>query len=98
MPRTMTRGARLDLRLAEDDKELIERAAGLTGLSVSQFVASRSLEAARQVVSEHRAILMSQRDFDAFVASLTAVTPPSDAAQSGAAPYNAWRTGREPLH
>ena len=93
MPRTLTRDTRLDFRLAQEDKSLIEQAASLVGLTVSQFVASNSLEAAQRIVRDRQGIVMSQRDFDAFVAALDSDEPACERAMRGASAYNAWRRG-----
>ncbi len=52
MPKT----ARLDLRLDPEHKALIERAARVSGASVSEFVVARALEASRRILAEHRRV------------------------------------------
>ena len=72
-----TKKQRLDVRLAEDVKRLIEEAASCMGQSVSAFAVSALAEKARSVVSQHRAIALSARDRDRFLAALEADTEPT---------------------
>lgn len=44
---------RLELRIAENDRALIEKAAQLQGLSVSAFMRQSALELARRKINKH---------------------------------------------
>ena len=69
MPKT----ARLDLRLEPEHKALIERAARVSGASVSEFVVAHALEASRRVLAEHRRverIQVTEAAFERLVAEL----------------------------
>lgn len=48
--------ARLDLRLAPEQKKLIEEAAALSGTTTSGFVQMAVLKEARAVIREHREV------------------------------------------
>ncbi len=48
--------ARLEVRLAPEQKKLIEEAARLSGATTSAFVQMVLLERARETVREHRAV------------------------------------------
>ena len=61
--------ARINLRTSPEAKALIERAAALMGTTVSGFMLQNAYEAARRVVSDHDTIMLSQRDFEAFIAA-----------------------------
>lgn len=80
---------RLDVRLAADHKDLIERAASILGQSVSAFAVSTLVKEAGQVVEQLAALQLSNRDRDAFLAALDNPPEPSDrlrrAAQNHAA-------------
>jgi uncharacterized protein (DUF1778 family) len=93
MAKTVTRDTRVDFRLTQEHKALIEEAAGMVGLTVSQFVATHALEAAHRIVGEHQAISMTRRDFERFLAALDSPAPPNETAMQAAAVYRAWRTG-----
>ncbi len=62
MPKT----ARLDLRLDPEHKALIERAARISGTSVSEFIVGRVLEASRRVLAEHQHVEQIVVRGDAF--------------------------------
>jgi len=60
-----TKAERSDIRLTADTKMLIQQAAGLLGTTVTAFVVNHSYEAAKRVISEHNAIMLTatgQRD------------------------------------
>jgi len=61
---------RLDVRLAADHKNLIEQAASLRGQTVSAFAVSTLVAEAGRVVEESTVLRLSNRDRDAFLATL----------------------------
>lgn len=71
MPTTVANGpARINLRTSADAKAMIERAAALMGTTVSSFMLQNAYEAARRIVSENDTLMLTQRDFEAFSASM----------------------------
>jgi uncharacterized protein (DUF1778 family) len=71
MPTTFTNeSARINLRTSAEAKAMIERAAALMGTTVSSFMLQNAFEAARRIVSETDTLLLTQRDFDGFTASI----------------------------
>ncbi|MDO8261599.1 MAG: DUF1778 domain-containing protein [Gallionella sp.] len=71
MPATLTNeSARINLRTSAEAKAMIERAAALMGTTVSSFMLQNAFEAARRIVSETDTLLLTQRDFEAFAASI----------------------------
>jgi uncharacterized protein (DUF1778 family) len=54
-----TRDSRLELRLASDEKAIIERAAALSGSNTTDFVRSIMLTAARETVRMHEVIKLT---------------------------------------
>jgi uncharacterized protein (DUF1778 family) len=66
---------RLDLRLPAELKRLIERAAALSGQSISDFVLGSVTPRARKVVRESTSIQLSDRDRDTFLAALERTEP-----------------------
>lgn len=71
MPATLTNeSARINLRTSIEAKAVIERAASLMGTTVSSFMLQNAYEAARRIVSENDTLLLTQRDFEAFTASM----------------------------
>jgi uncharacterized protein (DUF1778 family) len=71
--------ARINLRTSPEAKALIERAAALMGTTVSGFMLQNAYEAARRVVSDHDTIMLSQRDFEAFIAACENPPEPTEA-------------------
>ncbi len=69
MSATHATESRINLRTSPEAKALIERAAALMGTTVSSFMLQNAYEAARRVVADNETIMLSQRDFAAFVAA-----------------------------
>jgi len=76
MPKKMER---IDLRLRADQKELIERAAHLRGLSVSDFVMQNADEAAIKTIEQNTRLVLSGKDAVAFIEMLE--NPPAPSAR-----------------
>lgn len=71
--------ARLDLRLTEPQKHLIEQAAEIRGSTLAGFAISELVDAASNVVAHSRSLVLDTHDWDLFVAALEA---PDDQAWS----------------
>ena len=76
--------ARLSFRLNRELKELIERAALLTGQNVSDFAVSILVEHARRILQEHETTILSDRDRDLFLAMLDKDAEPNEALKKAA--------------
>jgi len=76
---------RIDARLPAETKQLIERAAVITGVTLSDFVISRAYEAAAAIVREHDTWVLSRRDSKAFVDALHNPSEPNKALKAAAA-------------
>jgi len=59
--------ARINLRTSAELKALIERAASITGATVSSFISQTMYEASSRIVSETDNIVLSQDAFEAFI-------------------------------
>ena len=68
------RDSRLELRLASDEKAIIERAAALSGSNTTDFVRSTMLTAAREAVRMHEGIKLTEEGSRVFVEAL--IDPP----------------------
>ncbi|HCT3361051.1 TPA: DUF1778 domain-containing protein [Enterobacter cloacae] len=55
---------RIDLRLTEDDKSLIEEAAAMTNQSISQFMVSTASERAAEVIEQHRRLILNEASWN----------------------------------
>lgn len=61
------KGSRIDLRVTQEQKELLERAAALKGVSLSAYTLFYVLPAAKQEVDSHERLVLSNRDRDLFM-------------------------------
>lgn len=68
------RDSRLDLRLATREKEAIERAAALSGSSVTDFVRSTMRVASERAVRAHETLTLTSEEATAFVEAI--MNPP----------------------
>ncbi len=85
------RSSRLELRVAPDEKEIIDRAATLSGSSTTDFVRSTMLAASREAVRAHEVIELTAEGSRAFVEALMDPPEPNEnlralARESGAIP------------
>lgn len=78
---------RIDARLPAETKQLLERAATITGTTLSHFVISKAHEAAAAVVREHESWVLTRGQSRAFVASLLNPPEPNAALRDAAARY-----------
>ncbi|WP_242464043.1 DUF1778 domain-containing protein [Thiococcus pfennigii] len=76
-----TKDSRLDIRCDEQTRKLLDRAASYARVSLSEFVLSRAVAAAEQVVQEQESINLRADDFQAFLAALDEPREPSPALQ-----------------
>ena len=69
--------ARLDLRLPEQAKDRIDRAAEILGSTASEFVRTAAEVAARKVLAEYEQTVLAENDRKVFFAAL--LNPPKPA-------------------
>jgi uncharacterized protein (DUF1778 family) len=62
------RSSTLQIRIARDDKALVQQAADLAGVSLSEFVVATVRARAQDAVLDRRVYVMSPAGFDAFMA------------------------------
>jgi uncharacterized protein (DUF1778 family) len=71
--------ARVDFRATPEIKSLIEQAATLYGMTVSEFIKATVVEKSREVVERAERRVLSDRDRDVFLAVLSAPAAPKTA-------------------
>ena len=84
--------SRLDIRLTDAQRQLIERAAELTGSTLTQCTARHLLESARKDIEEATVLHLESQAFEDFIQALDQPAPP-------AAEKNSWkgiRSGHDP--
>lgn len=86
-PREKPKPERLEARVSADVKAIIQHAADLTDRSLSDFVVSSALAAAKQTIEEHEVIVLSARDSVLFVEALLNPPGPNEALLAAADRY-----------
>ena len=71
-----TKDHRRELRLSSSDDDLITEAAGLLGMTVSEFLLGRAVADAEAIVDAHRSVRLQRESFDRFLAALDAPPKP----------------------
>ncbi len=69
--------ARLEARITEQQKTLFQKAAELTGRSLTDFVVACVQESASRMLREHEAMTLSARDREVFVSALLNAPAPA---------------------
>lgn len=79
--------ARVDFRTTPEVKSLIETAAAIYGMTVSEYIKATVVEKSRQVVEENTTRRLSDRDRDVFLSLLDAPAAPNEALLAAAADF-----------
>lgn len=87
------RSERLEARVSKEQKDLFLRAAELQGRSLTDFVIASAQQAAIDTVRTHDALVLSERDRQAFVSALLAAPAAGKRLEEAARRYRE-RTGR----
>jgi uncharacterized protein (DUF1778 family) len=82
---------RLDFRLSQAHKDLIEQAASMQGQTISSFAISSLLKTAEEVIQREHTRTLSQRDAKVFLNLLEASPEPNQALKSAVKRYKAAR-------
>ena len=61
---------RRELRITSHDEDLLIEAAGLTGVSVSEFLLTKAIQDAEELVEQHRNIGLDSDSYSRFLATL----------------------------
>lgn len=85
--RTSESIVRLNIRLSNEVKEVIERAAVVSGLTITDFAINALVNSANKVLERHHTRMLSDRDRDVFLALLDSDQEPNEALQKAAKDY-----------
>jgi uncharacterized protein (DUF1778 family) len=80
-------GARLDIRTTKEIRRVIEHAAVLQGMTVSEYAKAILLHHAQEVVERHETRRLSDRDRDLFLDLLDNPPAPNDSLRAAAADF-----------
>jgi uncharacterized protein (DUF1778 family) len=82
-----SRAARLEARVTTNQKTLLQRAATLSGRTLSEFVVASAEEAAAKLIRERETISLTRKEQIAFVTALLEPSPPNARLRKAAAKY-----------
>ncbi|OFX09059.1 MAG: hypothetical protein A2516_11765 [Alphaproteobacteria bacterium RIFOXYD12_FULL_60_8] len=68
---TISKKQRVSLRLYDDAKRTIERAASFDGKTVSKFILASALASAERTIHEHEAMMLDRQNAEAFINALS---------------------------
>lgn len=83
----LPRGARLEARVSSAQKSLLQRAAALSGRTLSEFVVASAQDAAARVIEQHESIRLTRAEQTAFVTALLDPPAPSPRLRRATAAY-----------
>lgn len=78
---------RLNFRLPNEIKEVIERAAAVSGMTVTDFAINALVNSANEVLERHQTRTLSDRDRDVFLALLDSDQEPNESLKRAAKDY-----------
>ena len=81
------RSARLEARVSSAQKDLFQRAAALTGRTLSELVVESTQEAASRIVQEHELIRLTRSEQASFVSALLDPPPGGERLRSAVERY-----------
>ena len=81
------KAARLEARISREQKQLFQRAATLSGRSLTEFVVSSLQEAAARTIQEQELLTLSRADQQLFVRSLLSPPGPNQKLRRAAQAY-----------
>jgi uncharacterized protein (DUF1778 family) len=80
---------RLEARITPEQKALFQRAADLSGRSLTDFVVASVEAAAEEAIRNHQVMQLSARDTELFLAALENPPPPNEYLRAAAREYEA---------
>jgi uncharacterized protein (DUF1778 family) len=92
-PIDSSRSARLEARISTSQKNVLQRAAALSGSTLSEFVVASAQEAASKVIEAHESIRLTRTEQTAFVKALLSPSAAGTGLRKAAAAYKK-RLGR----
>ena len=69
---------RIDLRLNDEDKRMIEEAAATTNQSVTQFMLSSASERAAEVIEQHRRLILNEESWELVMNAISNPAIPNE--------------------
>lgn len=69
---------RIDLRLNDNDKSMIEEAAAMTNQTITQFMVSTASERAAEVIEQHRRLVLNEESWNLVMDAISNPPAPND--------------------
>lgn len=66
---------RIDLRLSDEDKSLIEEAAAMTNQTITQFMVNSASARAAEIIEQHRRLILNEDSWNRVMDAIS--NPPS---------------------
>jgi uncharacterized protein (DUF1778 family) len=85
------RQVQFNIRMSTKEKQRIEDAARVSRQTITEFTQNALAEKADEILAHHEQIVLSNRDYNQFVAIMTADTEPTEIAKREAAGF---KTGK----
>ena len=74
-----TKASRIEIRANEEAKNLIEKAASITGKTISAYMLNNALASAKKDIEQMESITLSNKDRDMFYSLITNPPAPNEA-------------------
>lgn len=68
---------RIDLRLTDDDKTIIEEAAALSNQTITQFMVSSASQRAAEVIEQHRRLILDEESWNLVMDAISCPPQPN---------------------
>ncbi|MEC5344392.1 DUF1778 domain-containing protein [Brenneria populi] len=69
---------RIDLRLTDDDKSMIEEAAAISNLTMTQFMVNSASQRAAEIIQQHRRLLLNEESWSLVMEAIANPQAPND--------------------
>ncbi|MEG1211429.1 MAG: DUF1778 domain-containing protein [Leclercia sp.] len=69
---------RIDLRLTDEDKNLIEEAAAMSNQTITQFMVNSASERAAEVIEQHRRLILNEGSWNRVMEAIDNPPEPND--------------------
>lgn len=73
-----TEKQRIDLRLTDEDKTMIEEAAAMTNQTITQFMVNSASERAAEVIEQHRRLVLNETSRNAVMDAIDNPPEPNE--------------------
>ncbi len=90
MRQTTMKRERIGARITPEQKALLQRAADLTGRSLTDFVVASAQAAAEETIRRHQVIQLTARDSERLAQALLDPPAPNDKLRAAAKDYRAF--------